>query len=211
MMPLIQHPDALPDWCEMNFYEILTLAVGDHHTFERVGKKEKLIVDRGQCQITWGNRTVAAERGTNLDLIDPDATFSIHDITAETVLLRVAGDWGDVTGGSGVWTIDNDDAPQDKGDPFDYPKTTSFDNHYHDYDEYWIFFSGRGRVVSEGIQYDVQAGDCIATGCGHHHDVAQVFEPIRAAFFETTVEGLGRRGHLWNHTHGVAQPMLDRV
>lgn len=210
-MPLIHHSDELPDWCEMRFYEILKLSPGQSYSCERVGKKEKIIVDSGICQITWGEQTAQAERGTNLDLIEPDIHFTIDEVTESTTLLRVAGHWGDITGGSGVWTIENSDNPQDKGDPFNYPKTTNFDNHYHDYDEFWIFFEGRGLAVSEGITYEISAGDCIATGMGHHHDLPQVFEPIRAAFFETTVEGQGRRGHLWNHTHGIAQPHPDRI
>jgi len=34
---------------------------------------------------------------------------------------------------------------------------------------------------------------------------------VKAVFFETTLEGKQRTGHLWNHTHGVAQPRLERV
>ena len=30
-------------------------------------------------------------------------------------------------------------------------------------------------------------------------------------FFETTLDGQKRRGHLWNHMHGLAQPQADRV
>lgn len=210
-MPLIHHPDDLPDWCEMHFYEILTLSPGQTHICERVDKKEKIIVDSGKCQITWGDHTVQAEQGTNLDLMTPEHEFVIGEVTDVTTLLRVAGDWGEITGGSGVWRIENSDDPHDKGDPVDYLKETNFDSHYHDYDEYWIFFSGRGIAVSEGVAYEVGAGDCIATGMGHHHDLPRVFEPIRAAFFETTVGGQGRRGHLWNHTHGIAQPQPDRI
>jgi len=102
------------------------------------------------------------------------------------------------------------DGRQDKGDPVDYPKDTSFDNHYHDCDEYWIVFDGKGIAVSEGESYEVGPGDCIATGMGHHHDFPQVFEPIRAVYFETTIEGKKRRGHLWNHRHGQAEPIMNR-
>lgn len=210
-MPLIQNPDQLPDWCEMRFYEIITLESGEIHTCDRMGKKEKIIVDLGCCQIAWGEQRIQAKSGTNIDLLEPEHEFVISDITQKTRFVRVAGDWGDITGGSGQWLIDNSDNPTDKGDPFDYVKTTSFDNHYHDYDEYWIFVQGSALAVSEGVHYTVKAGDCIATGTGHHHDLPQVFEPIRAVFFETTVQGKGRRGHLWNHTHGIAQPHPDRV
>ena len=98
------------------------------------------------------------------------------------------------------------DDPHDRGDPVSYPKATAFDAHYHDCDEYWIIFEGEGVAVSEGIAYDVAPGDCIATGMGHHHDFPQASETVRAVFFETTLKGDKRRGHLWNHTHGPAQP-----
>jgi mannose-6-phosphate isomerase-like protein (cupin superfamily) len=66
-------------------------------------------------------------------------------------------------------------------------------------------------VVSEGKAYEVAPGDCLATGMGHHHDFPRVHEPVKGVYFETTLEGLKRRGHLWNHTHGPAQPRRDRV
>ena len=80
-MPLIKTSADLPDWCEMQFYEILTLSPGDTHICERAGKKEKIIVDSGNCQITWGDQTLQAERGTNIDLGSPAETFSISKIT----------------------------------------------------------------------------------------------------------------------------------
>jgi mannose-6-phosphate isomerase-like protein (cupin superfamily) len=118
---------------------------------------------------------------------------------------------GDETGRSGIFTVAKANARQDRGDPADYPKQTSFDNHYHDCDEYWILFEGRGVAVSEGKSFDVGPGDCIATGMGHHRDFPQVFEPVRSVYFETTMEEQKRGGHLWNHTHGPAEPKPERV
>ena len=65
--------------------------------------------------------------------------------------------------------------------------------------------------MSEGVTYDVGPGDCIATGMGFHHDFPRVREPVKAVYFETTMEGQKRRGHLWNHTHGTAEPQVDRI
>lgn len=70
---------------------------------------------------------------------------------------------------------------------------------------------GRGTAVSEGKHYAVGPGDCVATGMGHHHGFPLVAEPVRAVCFETALEGRKRRGHLWNHTHGPAEPRADRV
>ncbi|MCZ7543520.1 MAG: hypothetical protein M5R40_08270 [Anaerolineae bacterium] len=91
-------------------------------------------------------------------------------VHVDTVLVRMAGHWGDELGGSGVFFSGKSSAPEDRGDPVDYPKETDFDNHYHDCDEYWILWAGRGTVVSEGKFYEVGPGDCVATGMGHHHD-----------------------------------------
>ncbi len=66
-------------------------------------------------------------------------------------------------------------------------------------------------AVSERKHYEVGPGDCLAIGMGHHHDLPIVTEPVRAVFFETTLEGQKRRGHLWEHTHGPAEPRADRV
>jgi hypothetical protein len=45
----------------------------------------------------------------------------------------------------------------------------------------------------------------------HHHDFPLVHEPIFAAYFETTLEGERRRGHLWEQTRGTAIAALERV
>lgn len=74
-------------------------------------------------------------------------------------------------------------------------------------DKYWILFGGRGMAVSEGQFYEISVGNCLATRMGNHHDYPQVFETMRGVYFETTRKGQKRLGHLWNHTHGPAQPL----
>jgi mannose-6-phosphate isomerase-like protein (cupin superfamily) len=105
-----------------------------------------------------------------------------------------------------------DRAPaRDKGDPVDYPKTNGMDSHYHDCDEYWIIYKGKGQAVSEGKLYEVGPGDCIATGRGHHHDFPIDHEPVRAVYLETDLEGKKRKGHLWEYKHGPAEACPERV
>jgi len=101
--------------------------------------------------------------------------------------------------------------PSNTGDPADYPRNTKFDRHYHDCDEYYILYEGEGVVLTENKLYDITAGDCVAIGKGHHHDLPIVRETVKAVFFETTLQGLKRTGHLWNHTHGPAVPEQERV
>ncbi|MCC7355377.1 MAG: hypothetical protein IT330_16670 [Anaerolineae bacterium] len=203
--------DLTPSWCEMTYFEIIRLSAGTTHTFVRLTQKEKLIVGQGRCRIAFAGRTAVAETGANLDLTHPEGSFMVRAVLADSTLIRLCGRWGDEVGGSGLFSIEKGITRQDRGDPVDYPKETNFDSHYHDCDEYWILFQGRGLAVSEGKFYQVGPGDCVATGMGHHHDFPQVFEPVRAVYFETTLEGQKRRGHLWNHTHGPAQPKKDRI
>jgi len=48
---------------------------------------------------------------------------------------------------------------------------------------------------------------------GWHHDVLSVKDdkPIRAIWFEGTLEGQKRVGHLWEPQHGKAKPRAKRV
>lgn len=211
-MPVFKSEKGLaPPWCEMGYFEIVTLHLGATHTFERVGEKEKLIVGKGQCRIAFAGQTVTAQEKANLDLKSSDGQFEVVEVLSDATLIRMCGRWGDDVGGSGIFTVAKAKELRPRGDPFDYPKEINFDNHYHDCDEYWIIFEGRGVAVSEGKSYEVGPGDCVATGMGHHHDFPLVYEPVKSVYFETTIEGQKRRGHLWDYKHGPAQPKQDRV
>jgi len=195
----------------MEYFDIVDVPEGGSHCFERVGAKEKLIVGNGACRVFVDGDAVDAETGTQVDLTSPEGCLEVRDVTGDATLIRMCGRWGDETGGSGLFSVATPDNRLDRGDPGDYPKETAFDNHYHDCDEYWIVFEGRGIAVSEGRSYEVGPGDCVATGMGHHHDFPQVSAPVRCVYFETTMEGRKRRGHLWNHRDGPAEPKADRV
>ena len=206
-MPVFQSGRGqAPDWCELEFFDIVELPAGSAHTFERIGDKEKLIVGHGRCRIAAGGDPLDAEEGTVLDLIEPSDRFEVIEAAEPCTLIRMAGRWGEECGGSGVFTGVKADAPESRGDPRDYERNTSFDNHYHDCDEYWIIFEGRGVAVSEGKHYEVVPGDCVATAAGQHHDFPLIHEPVKAVYFETTLMGRKRRGHLWENIHGPADP-----
>jgi len=210
-MPVFRSGKGLaPEWCEMECFDITELVPGDRHAFERVGKKEKLIVAKGRCRVAFGDQLVEAQGGANLSLT-PGAHFEVLDVLEDATLVRMCGRWGDEVGGSGIFWVEKAQSSGDSGDPVDYPKETGFDSHYHDCDEYWIMVEGRGVAVSEGRHYEIVPGDCLATGMGHHHDLPIVHETMVGVFFETTLEGQKRLGHLWEHTHGPAEPRPDRV
>ena len=210
-MPVFKSGDVAPAWCEMTFFEVVMLPRTARHRFVWRAPKEKLIVCQGQCRIAIDGAEVEAVVGSNLDLPSGAGGFDVIEVSDDAVAVRLCGHWGDQTGGSGLFAVATSDAPADKGDPVSYPKTTSFDSHYHDCDEYWVVWAGRGVAVSEGRAYDVGPGDCVATAMGHHHDFPRVHEPVRAVYFETTLRGAKRRGHLWEHTHGPAQPTVGHV
>jgi len=205
-MPVFRSGKGLaPEWCEMEYFDVVRLKSGESHVFERVGLKEKLIVGRGRCSISAGDRVLDADQGANLDLSAPGEQFKALDVLEDAILVRMCGRWGDEVGGSGIFPAWKVDDPKDCGDPVDYPKETAFDNHFHDCDEYWIVIEGSGIAVSEGKHYEIGPGDCVATRMGDHHDLPIVHETLTAIFFETTLRGQKRPGHLWNHTHGPAK------
>jgi mannose-6-phosphate isomerase-like protein (cupin superfamily) len=101
-----------------------------------------------------------------------------------------------------LYSNEQHSTPRNIGDPVDYPRTNDFDNHYHDFDEFWIILKGSGLAVSEGVKYKFTGGDIIATRMGDHHDLSEVHEDIHGIYFETSLKGQKRLGHLWEHTHG---------
>ena len=205
-MPLIrEHDQDVPAWCELRSFEIVRLTPGDTVSISPSEPRTLLVIGRGNVLMGAGT----LEEGAILEIEGAPAVATAGP--AGAILIRLGGQWGDETGGIGLFGVREVDSPTDSGDPVDYPKATTFDAHYHDCDEYWIVFEGRGTAVSEGIAYEVAPGDCIATGMGHHHDFPQAAEPVRAVFLETTLEGEKRRGHLWNHMHGPASPQPDRT
>jgi mannose-6-phosphate isomerase-like protein (cupin superfamily) len=210
-MPVFRSGDVAPPWCELTFFEIVEIPAGTRHHFPRREAKEKLIVGRGDCRVTIAGEEQGGETGSQFDLTQPEADFTVTADAQPVTAIRMCGHWGDETGGSGLFSVAERADPADRGDPVPYPKATSFDSHFHDCDEYWIVWEGTGVAVSEGRSYEVGAGDCVATGMGHHHDFPQAPQPVRAVYFETTLEGAKRRGHLWEHTHGAAEPRPERV
>lgn len=200
-----------PPWCEMTDFEILTLHADESVALRRFGEKEKLFICEGSCRVLRGGEKVLAGSGEILSLDSPDGRFHVWTDKESATLVRVGGHWGEQIGGAGVFTLKQSLSPRNDGDPTPYPRNTEFDNHYHDFDEYWILVKGRGKIRTEGQPYDVGPGDCVATGRGHHHDFPVVEEPITGVYFETTLEGRKRLGHLWEHKHGPPEPAWDRV
>ncbi|MGD2103474.1 MAG: hypothetical protein PVG83_14675 [Acidimicrobiia bacterium] len=194
----------MPAWSELRRYEVIRAEAGESLSLPASADRRKIIVVTGSVEPS-GQAMV--ERGASID-IDREDDFSCV-ATESTVLVVMQGTWGDETGKSGVF--DPEDIPSPvEGDPAPYEKTTLFDNHYHDCDEYWVIVEGRGVGVSEGVHYELGPGDCLATRMGDHHDFPLVRERVTAVFFETTLRGRRRLGHLWAHTHGTPDHGSER-
>jgi hypothetical protein len=71
-----------------------------------------------------------------------------------------------------------------------------FDRHYHDFHEYWLIFQGKAKVLSEGKEYYVKAGDILCTEVGQEHDILEIYEEIGGFWFEDPCPEGGRVGHL---------------
>lgn len=209
-MPVFRQSDTPPDWCELSGFAVMDLPAGGVAELHRRAAKERLLVTRGSAQVRFGHASQVLREGQFLDL-PPGADDWTILAARDAQVTGLSGRWGDELGGCGIFRAVNEDAPVNAGDPVAYPKTTSVDSHYHDCDEYWIVLEGAGEVVVGDRRHDVRAGDCVPIGLGHHHDLPTVTAPVKAVYFETTLEGEKRVGHLWNHTHGLARPRAERV
>jgi mannose-6-phosphate isomerase-like protein (cupin superfamily) len=72
----------------------------------------------------------------------------------------------------------------------------TFDCHFHDCNEYWLIYKGKGKVLSENREYYVKPGDIVCTKVGDEHDFLEVYEDIEAFWFEDATPEGGRTGHL---------------
>ena len=77
--------------------------------------------------------------------------------------------------------------------PDEYPS----DRHYHDCDEAWVVVSGKARVLSEGREYTVSAGDVVWTRMGDEHQLIEILEsPYGVVWMANELRGRKRPGHL---------------
>jgi len=193
-----------PQGCEVDFFFIFELTGCGFKRFCTSAVKEKLFIGNGNGMLQMGGQEYPYQQGDIFNLENTGEKI-IVDTSVDSVLIRVGGHWSDPSGDCGVFELDNSEKSENIGDPVDYPRTTNFDNHYHDCDEYWIIFKGDALAVSENKFYHLRKGDCLFTAQGSHHDLPQIFEKIHGVYLETSLKGLKRKGHLWSRTHGPAE------
>ncbi|MBI3923199.1 MAG: hypothetical protein HY318_17395 [Armatimonadetes bacterium] len=201
-----------PVWGDLEDFEFVELRQGDDLHFARSSDKEEIIVCVGLVTVASPEIDCRLSEGEKLDLDSPgNSSLVVTCLSDKALVFRAMGRWKSITS-SGIFTVQTA-FPPTNDTPYNYEKTTGFDNHSHDCDEYWMIFEGSCRVASEGRIYDVGPGDCVATGMGWHHDVLCLLtdQPVRAIWFEGALEGRKRVGHLWEPVHGEAGPKIERV
>lgn len=209
-MSVFRSREQLPDWCELKGFEFVEF-YGQPWQIPITAKKQRLLVTRGSFRLMSGVGAQVLSEGQFSDLDEANGPFTADagDRTAQVLIF--SGKWGSELGGCGIFKLTSSTPAWCNGDPVSYPKSTNFDSHYHDCDEYWVIIEGAGTVVVGSRSFEVEAGDCIAIGMGHHHDLPLLRADVKGAYFETTLEGKKRFGHLWEHTHGPADVRPERV
>lgn len=188
-----------PEWSEVNLIRIVELEKGGNYMIRKHFPKEKFFIGEGRILLMSGKETFNLKNGDVLELNNNGSPLTVIDAEEDSIVIRVGGNWNEDCGSCGIFKLDKSDNPANEGDPVDYERNTYFDNHFHDCDEFWIIFDGKGEIVTEGNRYEINKGDCVATRAGDHHDFPVVNETIRGVYFETSLRGKKRIGHLWNH------------
>lgn len=194
-----------PDWCELRHFRIYKASFGETLTLSRTAQKERVLVSDGRWQVTTPTESQVLRAGQFFDFPADVTACTVAPSTPQAELVHLSGTWGAEIAGCGIWTMENEPGATNGGDPVDYPKNTRMDSHYHDYDEYWVILDGDVTAVVDGIRKNASTGDCVIIPAGCHHDLPDVQRKMRSVFFETTLIGEKRLGHLWEHTHGPAQ------
>ncbi len=206
-MPVFNHTSALPEWCELRHVARIELDKGNPLDLAIDGPRDRLLVTLGQVMVEtdYGGQTLVQGQFIDLDPARTDRVRLVPVIDGAEVL-NFCGRWGDTLGGCGVFSVVTDPVGSIsaiRSTTRSIPGSTAISTTATNTGS---SSAGRGVAVIENEHYPVGAGDCVAIGRGFHHDFPQVSEPIRAAYFETTLEGLRRPGHLWMHTNGPASP-----
>jgi len=192
-MPVVNISEKFPDWCEVKKFEIHLIGGSQISIYNPDYQKSVVIVLEGSVTARVNSESKIIKSGESVFAINEPILLDGTDAR----IMAIFGDWGENIGGIGIFWVEKSDNPINPGTSANYLRNSSFDNHYHDCDEYWIVYKGKGIAYSEGIAYEVKQGDCIVTAKGEHHDFPVVHETVWSVFFETTMGGQERRGHLW--------------
>lgn len=195
-MVISYEKDSFPDWAEVQFCKKISLLKGQETEIVRQFQEGIIFILKGDVIIQTNSRKTALSKG-NYQSLAYNKTLIIANFPAE--LLVICGNWGINRGTCGIFTLASTNEPCNGGDPANYPRNTVFDKHYHDCDEYWFIVEGRGVIVIDERSTNVQSGDCVITRAGHTHDFPWVTETIRGVWFEGSMIGQKKPGHLYRY------------
>jgi mannose-6-phosphate isomerase-like protein (cupin superfamily) len=71
----------------------------------------------------------------------------------------------------------------------------TFDRHFHDSPEYWLFYEGKGKVSVDDETSYVQGGDVVCTPAGSAHDIVEIYEELEGFYLEEPLPAGGAIGH----------------
>lgn len=204
MIAIVHQGETFPDWSEVKSFSQHRVAPGAEAKIAVRHPRSRVLVTGGSLQVRQGRGSQVLREGQFLAL-EPGEALLTSIAPAEAMLIE--GSWSHELGGCGIFRAENVAAPSDRGDPVPYRKQTNVDAHYHDCDEIWVLLEGRATVVVDGEHAPMQPGDCLLIPMGATHDMPEAPEPVKAVYFETSLRGQKRIGHLWQHTHGPAGPV----
>ncbi|HAE87835.1 TPA: hypothetical protein DCG86_07405 [Candidatus Marinimicrobia bacterium] len=195
-MPVISiKNETFPAGYEVQSARIMKYETPYSQTKIDMQSKEVWIIFEGSGKITQKSQIYRVEKG---DIVERVSKWITLEPQIAIGFLQIQGFWNEPRGTCGLFTLDKNLEGCNTGDPADYPRNTVFDNHFHDCDEYWFILQGEGTVVSEGIHYAVKSGDCVITKTGDHHDFPIVKKEILGVWFEGSLTGQKRMGHLYD-------------
>lgn len=213
-MPVIKNYNYqdMPGWAELKKYQHVYVKADEELMIdESKYPKVALMCLAGSITVKDGEEEVTCTLGQAYELKESKAvvTAQPYFFVEKASFMLMCGTWESAS--FNMFRAEIYENPVNHGTPCDYYRNCSFDNHYHDFDEYWIIYQGHGVAYTEDKPFEVGPGDCVATGIGWHHDFPIAHDYVCAVTVETEGTGLNRPDHLWEQVHGKAVPHLDRV
>ena len=202
----------MPKWAKLRKYERVFMKKDEvMQLCEFAYPKVALMCLSGSFTIVDGDATVDIKLGEAYELTSESAQITAHPyyFVEKASFMLMCGIWESAS--FNMFRADIFENPVNLGTPCDYYRNNSFDNHYHDFDEYWILYEGHGVAYSENKPFECGPGDCVVTGMGWHHDFPIAHDYVQAVTVETEGEGQNRPDHLWEQVHGPAVPQKDRI
>lgn len=200
---------SLPAWSKIKKYEMITMYEDDVVKIENpwpkliiwTGYSKLILIENGEEKLLLQNTVYETE------IRELELRYKPRFFCEKNEIVLVYGDWQKAAPANFLVHECVDKLPCNRGtqDALLTYRNTNFDNHYHDFDEYWLILEGRGVAFSEGQFYSVGPGDLVLTQAGVNHDFPIVHTPISALAVEVGPVESERKGHLWEWRDGVAK------